>query len=68
MQFKSFIEAYKKIIEQFGERPAVIEESSAISHATLYNEALALAAAIEPIGGKLVVLALPNLRPIHGIV
>jgi amino acid adenylation domain-containing protein/thioester reductase-like protein len=60
MQFKSFIEAYKKIIEQFGERPAVIEESSAISHATLYNEALALAAAIEPIGGKLVVLALPK--------
>ncbi len=60
MQFKSFIEEYKKITEQFGERAAVIEESSAISHATLYNEAMALAAAVKPIGGKLVVLALPK--------
>ncbi|MBN8661294.1 MAG: AMP-binding protein [Candidatus Obscuribacter phosphatis] len=60
MQFKSFIEEYKKIAEQFGERAAVIEESSAISHATLYNEAMALAAAVKPIGGKLVVLALPK--------
>ncbi|MBX9941191.1 MAG: AMP-binding protein [Candidatus Obscuribacterales bacterium] len=60
MQFKSFIEEYEKIIEQFGERPAVIEEVHETSHAILYKEALTLAAAIKSRDGKLVVLALPK--------
>lgn len=60
MQFKSFIEEYEKVIEQFGERPAVIEEVHETSHAILYKEALTLAAAIKSRDGKLAVLALPK--------